>query len=87
MSVPDVPGALIRIQMEYVEMPELKLTAAQVSRLCALPLEVCRVALVTLAASGFLRRDTAGAYLRSGAAPLHVDRLDARTWTLGAAGA
>jgi len=35
--------ALIRIQMEYVEMPGLKLTPHQIGRLCGLPLEVCEV--------------------------------------------
>ena len=82
MNIPDVSSALIRIQMEYVEMPGLKLTIDQVSRLCGLPIEVGRVALIALTATGFLRRDVAGAYLRSGTAPMHVATIDPHTWTL-----
>jgi hypothetical protein len=85
--MPDISGALVRIQVEYVEMPGLKLTPSQAGRLCGLPVDVCRVALVALAASGFLRRDDMGAYVRSGASPMPVGTLDPRTWSLGIVGA
>jgi DNA-binding IclR family transcriptional regulator len=50
--------------MEYVEMPEMKLTLAQVRRLMNLPLESCEVALATLVDSGFLVRRQDGAFVR-----------------------
>ena len=45
--------ALIRIQMEYVEMPGLKLTPHQIGRLCGLPRDICDGALGLLAERGF----------------------------------
>jgi hypothetical protein len=87
MSIPNLSGALIRIQMEYVEMPGLQLTLVQASRLCALPIEMCRAALVALTASGFLNRDGHGVYRRSGSAPMQVATADGDTWTLGTLGA
>ncbi len=56
--------ALIRIQMEYVEMPGLKLTPHQIGRLCGLPLEVCEGALLLLMRTGFLSRSEDGSFLR-----------------------
>ena len=44
-ATPQVREALVRIQTEYIEMPQLKLTARQVQRLWSLPTEVCEAAL------------------------------------------
>ena len=38
--------AFTRIQIEYIEMPDLKLTIAQLRRLCDLPEELCAPAVV-----------------------------------------
>ena len=64
-----VQAARIRIQIEFIEMPGLKLTSAQVSRLCDLPAEVCDAAIALLVTSGFLRRASDGSLLRCGLAP------------------
>ena len=57
--------ALRRIESEFAEMPGLKLTAAQVNRLCNLPTDVCESALHALTRSGFLQV-SGGAFLRLG---------------------
>ncbi len=58
------------IRMEYLEMPDLKLTLAQARRLFGLPVEECQSALETLVTIGFLARSRDGAFLRrSGSAP------------------
>jgi hypothetical protein len=58
--------ARMRIQIEYIEMPQLKLTLAQVRRLCDLPQEVCETAMASLVSSGFLSRTREGSFLRPG---------------------
>jgi hypothetical protein len=58
--------ARMRIQIEYIEMPHLKLTQPQVRRLCDLPQDVCEVAMASLVASGFLSRTREGSFLRPG---------------------
>lgn len=62
--------AITRIAVEYIEMPDLKLTAGQARRLLNIPGEVCDRALDALVARGFLVQTRAGAFLRraSGAA-------------------
>ena len=77
----DLAAALTVIQMDYVEMPGLRLTAQQGRRLWTLPLEVCQAALDTLAASGFLARTGDGHYLHRGTAPVRLERMDALTWS------
>ena len=57
---------LSRIQMEFLEMPGLKLTASQARRLCNLPDDVCEAALDALTRTGFLRRLRDGSFLRPG---------------------
>jgi hypothetical protein len=64
MEVADIRNALHRIRMEYVEMPEMKLTLAQMRRLMNLPVDACEVALATLVDSGFLVRRQDGAFVR-----------------------
>jgi DNA-binding IclR family transcriptional regulator len=64
MELADIREALHRIRMEYVEMPEMKLTLAQMRRLMNLPIDTCEVALATLVDSGFLVRRQDGAFVR-----------------------
>jgi DNA-binding IclR family transcriptional regulator len=64
MELADIREALHRIRMEYVEMPEMKLTVAQMRRLLNLPMDSCEVALATLVDSGFLVRRRDGAFVR-----------------------
>jgi len=58
--------AMIRIQISYIETPNLILTAPQVRRLCDLPEDVCDVALDGLVRTGFLRRSDGGMFRRGG---------------------
>lgn len=55
MNDPAVVEALNRIQMEFAEMPGLKLTASQVNRLCNIPHDVCQSALNALLQKGYLK--------------------------------
>jgi hypothetical protein len=64
MELADIRIALHRIRMEYVEMPEMKLTLGQMRRLLNLPVDACEVALATLVDTGFLVRRTDGAFVR-----------------------
>lgn len=50
--------------MEYIEMPDLKLTAPQARRLWNIPADVCDAALSALVARGFLVQTRTGAFLR-----------------------
>jgi len=78
MELTDIRDALHRIRTEYVEMPEMKLTLAQMRRLLNLPLEPCEVALASLVDSGFLVRRQDGAFVRGPALVSVVqNRLDA----------
>lgn len=61
--------ARIRIQIEYIEMPGLKLTLAQIARLCGLPRDLCEPAVSLLVSGGFLARAADGTLLRRGLAP------------------
>jgi hypothetical protein len=77
----DLAAALAVIQMDYVEMPGLRLTAQQGRRLWTLPIDVCQAALDTLAAAGFLVKTENGHYLHRGAAPVRIEMLDELTWS------
>jgi Fic family protein len=67
MRIEDV---LQRIQGEFVEMPGLRLTAAQAQRLWGLEREVCTQLLSTLVDAKFLSRTRDGAFIRTdGAGP------------------
>jgi hypothetical protein len=77
----DLAAALTAIQMDYVEMPGLRLTVQQGRRLWTLPPEVCQAALDTLAATGFLAKTDDGQYLHRGAAPVRIETIDPLTWT------
>jgi hypothetical protein len=56
--------AFTRIQIEYIEMPDLMLSFAQIRRLCDLPLDVCVPAVAALEEAGFLWRAPDGRYVR-----------------------
>jgi hypothetical protein len=56
--------ACTKIQIEYIEMPELKLTLAQIRRLCDLSDEVCEPAIAALQQTGFLWRQPDGTFVR-----------------------
>jgi hypothetical protein len=61
---------LQRIQGEYLEMPGLRLTAAQARRLWGLERDVCDALLVD---ARFLARTRDGAFIRlDGAAPMQI---------------
>lgn len=53
-----------RIQMEYREMPDLKLTLWQAGRLWNAPQDLCEAALTHLVRSGFLCQGRDGQFLR-----------------------
>ncbi len=53
---------LARVRGEYLEMPGLRLTVSQASRLWGLDAVVCDALLTCLEASGFLRKTTTGAF-------------------------
>ena len=72
MELANIRYAMTRIQMEYIEMPEMKLTLAQVRRLLNLPIDDCEVALATLVRSGFLKQASDSAFLRGGS--IHAPR-------------
>ena len=55
-----------RIQVEYLEMPGLKLTRAQLGRLCSLPSAACGAAVSLLLQSGFLHELADGSFVRRG---------------------
>ena len=68
---------LQRIYSEYVEMPGLRLTAAQVERLCGLDHERCLDALQMLVEAGFLRQTPAGHYVRAAEGTAPAGRMPA----------
>jgi len=61
-----IDDALWRIRVEFMEMPDLKLTSAQARRLWNLTQEACDTALAILVRSGFLGQTTDGQFLRRG---------------------
>ena len=65
--MPELMDVLKRIQMEYVEMPDLKLTLQQARRLWNLDSLVCEAAMDALVAVKFLRQTPDGKYLRRAA--------------------
>ncbi len=67
------------IEMEYREMPDLKLTCRQAQRLWSLSSELCDHALVSLIQARFLVLTRDGSYVRSGASPTLVTGSDGRT--------
>ena len=83
MELTEIREALHRIRMEYVEMPEMKLTLAQMRRLMNLPLDACEVALATLVDTGFLIRRQDGAFVRGPAlASVVIKQVEALARTM-----
>ena len=66
MDTRPIQIARMRIQLEYIEMPQLKLTLPQLRRLCSLPQEVCEAAIASLITTGFLLQVHDGSYVRPG---------------------
>ena len=64
MQIAEVADVCTRIQMVYMEMPEIRLTRHQIRRLLSLPVDVCEDALRALEASGFLRESLEGMLVR-----------------------
>jgi len=64
--------ALTRIEMEYREMPDLKLTYWQARRLWNLDDDVCEAALTKLVAAKFLSRASDGRYVRRGVGSIRL---------------
>ena len=56
---------IVRVRSEYLEMPGLKLTTAQASRLWGLDQSTCQILLGTLMDSQFLTRTRDGHYRRA----------------------
>jgi hypothetical protein len=72
----EVRNALLRIQNEYVEMPDLKLTARQAQRLWSLSHDVWEAALAVLIGRQFLVQTRDGAYVRHGSMRVGVGAID-----------
>jgi hypothetical protein len=53
-----------RIQMIYMEMPEIRLTRQQIRRLLSLPVDSCEDAIRGLLTSGFLTESLEGVLVR-----------------------
>lgn len=69
---------LRRVEGEYREMPELRLTLEQAKRFWSLDRENCAAVLATLAEARFLHRDADGYYAR-------MNGQDVCTWRVRAA--
>lgn len=73
-----IDEVLQRIQGEYVEMPGLRLTAAQAQRLWGLDRDVCDALLGALVDAKFLSQTRDGSFIRTeGARPTHRVRATA----------
>jgi hypothetical protein len=73
MRIDDV---LQRIQGEFVEMPGLRLTAAQAQRLWGLERDVCNALLGALVDARFLSQTRDGAFVRmDGARPMRMSNM------------
>jgi hypothetical protein len=61
----DIEGVARRVREEFAEMPGLRLTPAQATRLWGLEQETCCAVIELLVAAAFLRRTPAGAVTRA----------------------
>jgi hypothetical protein len=64
-----VQGSVHLVQTEYLEMPGLQLTKAQLRRLCGLEEQTCNAVLDQLLSTHFLRRTPRDEYVLD--APAH----------------
>ena len=53
------------IRMEYLEMPDLRLTACELRRFLSIPEDVCEAALESLVDNGFLAHTPTGEFVLS----------------------
>jgi hypothetical protein len=65
---------LERIRGEYLEMPGMKLTRAQMQRLCGIDEPICTLILESLVKAGFLCLKSDGTYMRLTEGGLSVPR-------------
>jgi hypothetical protein len=75
MDLQQVEQLIALIRMEYLEMPDLKLTLRQAGRLWDAPIDLCEAALDVLILSGFLVRTRDGAFLRRDPASPYAEPL------------
>ena len=81
-----IDEVLQRIQGEFVEMPGLRLTAAQAQRLWGLERDVCDALLGALVDAKFLTQTREGAFVRlDGARPTQIAGLGKRNQNLAVA--
>lgn len=81
-----IDEVLQRIQGEYVEMPGLRLTAAQAQRLWGLERDVCDALLGALVEAKFLAQTRDGAFVRlDGSSPAQVTTVKRGGHTLAVA--
>ena len=64
METPPILETLVRMQTEWIEMPQMKITRRQAQRLWSLSNEACETAFATLIRKGFLVQAPDGAYVR-----------------------
>jgi hypothetical protein len=64
LEAPAILTTLVKMQTEWIEMPQLKITLRQAQRLWSLPDDVCETAFVTLVRKGFLVQRPDGVYVR-----------------------
>jgi hypothetical protein len=64
LEAPPILETLVRMQTEWIEMPQLKITRRQAQRLWSLSNEACETAFATLIRKGFLVQTPDGAYVR-----------------------
>jgi hypothetical protein len=75
MDLHQVEQLIALIRMEYLEMPDLKLTLRQAARLWDAPAEPCEAALDVLVLSGFLARTKDGSFLRRSSSRFPLEAL------------
>jgi len=61
----ELERVVCRVREEFLEMPGLRLTPAQATKLWGLESETCRIVIERLVASDFLRWTAAGAVTRT----------------------
>jgi hypothetical protein len=75
MNLQKVEELIALIRMEYLEMPDMKLSLAQAGRLWDSPTELCEAALDVLVLTGFLARTKDGSFLRRASARPDLEAL------------
>jgi hypothetical protein len=80
MDTPPYRQAFDRIRAEYVEMPGMRLTPAQVQRLSGVELSICTLVLDDLVRAQFLHLGTDGSYARRTADSASRSRMAKAEW-------